>query len=350
MFDDEEEDNGFFLLVLGVLAAILLIVTVVARGGDDLKPATVTGSPTALEEDHADDHDDEVEEVAAPETTQAPTTTSAPTTTAAPATTEAAAPEVVTMWDALVDSGEATQFVAVGGALGLQANLEALTDADGNDLQRTMFAPSDTAMAALDPAALGALAADPDAAAALVGYHFLPGIVTAEDLLALDGETITTLTGLPLAITVVDGEVFLNGTTKVTSTDFGADNGTVHIIDAVLNPPTVNQVIGLENIEFEVSSAVITAGGQAELQKAILYFTENPAVGAVIEGHTDTDGSTEGNLALSQARAESVMTFLIDNDIDAARLQAVGFGESQPIVVDGVEDKAASRRIEFEAR
>ncbi len=42
--------------------------------------------------------------------------------------------------------------------------------------------------------------------------------------------------------------------------------------------------------------------------------------------------------------------FLIDNGIDADRLQAIGFGETQPILVDGVEDKAASRRIEFEAR
>ena len=339
MFDDEEEDNGFFLLVLGVLAAILLVVTVVARSGGDLPAATVTGDAP------------EETTTAAPETTEAPTTTAAPeTTTEAPATTEAAAPEPVTMWDALGESGQASQFIAIGGALGLQADLDAITDADGNPVQRTLFAPSDEALAKLDPAELGAIAGDPEGAAALVGYHFLDGVVTAEDVVALDGQTVQTRTGLPMQISVVDGEVFLNGTTKVTSTDFAADNGIVHIIDTILTPPTVNQVLGLENIEFEVNSAVITAAGQAELQKAVAFFSENEAVNALIEGHTDTDGSDEGNLALSQARAESVQQFLIDNGIDAGRLQAIGFGETQPILVDGVEDKAASRRIEFEAR
>ena len=340
MLDDEEEDNGFFLLVLGVLAAILLVVTVVARSGDDLPAATVTG--------------DSVEEEAATTTVAETTTTEAPetttTTTEAPATTEAAAAEVVTLWDALVDSGEAVQFVTIGGALGLQADLEALTDEDGNPVQRTLFAPSDEALAKLSPAELGAIAGDPDLAAAVVGYHFLDGVVTAEDLLGLDGETVLTRTGLPMSISVVDGEVFLNETIKVTSADFGADNGVVHIIDTILTPPTINEVIGLENIEFEVSSAVITPAGQEELQKVVAFFAENEAVNGLIEGHTDTDGSEEGNLALSQSRAESVLAFLVEDGIAEERLTAVGFGESQPILVDGVEDKAASRRIEFEAR
>ncbi len=342
MFDDEEEDNGFFLLVLGVLAAILLIVTVVARSGDDLPATTVTG-----------DAPEETTTTEAPETT---TTTEAPettTTTEAPeetTTTAAAAPAATTMWDALVGSGEAVQFVTIGGALGLQDDLEALEDADGNPVQRTLFAPSDEALGKLDPAALGALAADPEAAAALVGYHFIDGVVTAEDVVALDGETVITRTGLPLRISVVDGEVFLNETSKVTSVDFGADNGIVHIIDTILTPPTVNEVIGLENIEFEVGSANITAAGQEELQKAVAFFTENEALNAAIEGHTDTDGSEEGNLALSQARAEAVQAFLVDNGIAAERLTATGFGESRPILVDGVEDKAASRRIEFNVR
>jgi len=340
MFDDEEEDNGFFLLILGVLAAILLVVTVVARSGDDLPAATVTG-----------DAPEETTTTEAPApTTEAPATTeaAAPETTEAPTTT--AAPAAFTIWDALNESGESGQFALIGGPLGLQEALEAVTDEDGNPIETTLFAPSDAALAAYGPEAIGALASDPAAAATVVGFHRLPGNVTAADLIALDGQRVQTLAGLPIDVTVVDGNVVLNGVTTVIAADIEADNGVVHIVDLVLDPPTINEVLDLDNIEFEVNSAVITAAGQAELQRAVEFFTENEGVTARIEGHTDTDGGDEANLALSQARAESVLAFLGANSVDEARFEAVGFGETQPILVDGVEDKAASRRIEFNVR
>lgn len=301
-----------------------------------------------------DDEPAEVEEVAAEAptttaapatTTEAPTTTAAPTTTVAETTTTEAPPEPTNMWDALNDSGQAGQLVAIGSALGLQESLEGVEPP-----QRTLFAPSDAALGSLDPATLNAVAADPDRAGALFGYHIVPGALTAEDVAALDGTSVNSLTELPLDITVVDGEVFINGDTKVIATDYTADNGIVHIIDTVLTPPTVNEVIGLENIEFEVNSDVITAAGQAELQKAVAFFTESANTSALIEGHTDTDGPDADNLDLSERRAASVKQFLVDNGIDGERLTTQGFGETQPILVDGVEDKPASRRIEFRVR
>lgn len=337
--DDEDEDGGFFLLVMGLLAFILLVVTVIARSGDDLPAATVTGPTTT-----------EVEEAAT--TTEAPTTTTteAPTTTeaaAAPTTTEAPAP--FTMWDALNDSGEAGQFAAIGGALGLQADLEALEDEDGNPIMRTLFAPSDAALADLGPEAIGGLTADQDAANALVGYHFLTERILGEELAELDGQTLTTRTGLPVTIEVVDGDIVLNGEARVVASNFDADNGVVHVVDTVLTPPTVNEALGLDNIEFEVASATITPAGQETLQLAVDFFSGNTA-SASIEGHTDTDGPDDANLELSQARAESVLAFLVENGLDAERFTAIGFGETQPILVDGVEDKEASRRIEFQVR
>ena len=242
------------------------------------------------------------------------------------------------------------QFATIGAGLGLQEDLDALEDADGNPIQRTLFAPSDAALADLGPEAVGALAADPDAANALVGYHFIEETLLADDLAELDGQTVTTRTGLPLMIDVVDGQVVLNGTSVVTSSDFTADNGVVHIVDTVLQPPTLNQVLNLDNIEFEVGSSTITAAGQATLQQAVDFFEANDTVGAVIEGHTDTDGAEDANLALSQGRADSVLQFLIDAGLSADRFEAIGFGEAQPILVDGVEDQPASRRIEFVAR
>jgi len=172
----------------------------------------------------------------------------------------------------------------------------------------------------------------------------------ASELQEFDGQTLTTRTGLPISVEVIDGEIVLNGEARVVASDFDADNGIVHIVDTVLTPPTVNQALGLDNIEFEVSSATITPAGQDTLQLAVDFFSSNTA-NAVIEGHTDTDGSEDGNLELSQARAESVLAFLVDNGLEAERFTAVGFGETQPILDDaGVEDKEASRRIEFNVR
>ncbi|NNC81871.1 MAG: OmpA family protein, partial [Acidimicrobiales bacterium] len=348
MFDDEEEDQGFFLVVLGVLAAILLIVTVVARR-DDASTATVRGDTAeeAVEddEDHSDDAAAaETTTTAAPTTTtEAPTTTTEAPTTTTEAPTTTATPELTTMWDALDDSGQATQFATIGSALGLQESLEE-TEAGGAPLIRTLLAPSDAAIAALPQDVLGGLVADPAGAAALVEYHILPGRVTLDDLRALDGQTATSLSGLPLSITVDGDDVIVNGASRLSDGDFDSDNGMVHIIDQILTPPTVNEVLGLENIEFESGSAVITAAGQTELQKAITFFSENEALSAQIQGHTDTSGDAEFNLGLSQARADSVQQFLTDNGIAADRLEAVGFGETQPILVDGVEDQAASRR------
>lgn len=66
-----------------------------------------------------------------------------------------------------------------------------------------------------------------------------------------------------------------------------------------------------------------------------------------IEGHTDSDGVPIENLALSQRRAFTVLDALVERGVDPATLTAEGFGSEQPVLIDGVEDKTASRRVEF---
>lgn len=287
---------------------------------------------------------------AAPATTEAAAATTETTVTteatgtsgAAAASTSAQATEAFTLWNALNESGLAGQFATFGGAIGLESSLDDL------NTDRTLFAPSDAAIAALDSSALNTAASDPDGAGAgLIGYHLVDQRLLIEDLVGLDGQPVATLADLPVGISIVDGEVVLNGSSRIVAGDLIADNGVVHIVDTVLTPPTVNEVLGLENIEFEVNSAVITAAGQAELLKAVEFFAANPTLEASIEGHTDTDGPEVQNLILSEERAESVKTFLVENGLDGDRFTTVGFGETRPVIVDGVEDKVASRRIEF---
>jgi OmpA-OmpF porin, OOP family len=67
-----------------------------------------------------------------------------------------------------------------------------------------------------------------------------------------------------------------------------------------------------------------------------------------IEGHTDAEGLTERNKALSERRAQSVRAYLISAGVPEARLEAIGYGELRPIAPnDTAESRAINRRIEF---
>ena len=67
-----------------------------------------------------------------------------------------------------------------------------------------------------------------------------------------------------------------------------------------------------------------------------------------IEGHTDSRGSVALNKALSQARADTVRSYLIDNGVGAARINARGLGSERPIADNNtINGRQANRRIEF---
>jgi outer membrane protein OmpA-like peptidoglycan-associated protein len=352
--DDAEDDRRKLtyllpLLLIGLLAILLLVFWGDIFGSsdnDDLSndqesssEAVTTSAPdgsTAADTDAA---------------TEAPQTTStAAPTTDAPSTAEPVPEVAQTAWALLGESSGTRQFASLAGPLGLQALLEAQTDDEGNPVEFTLLAPSDDAVSSLAAAQLNTLATDPAAAEVLVSYHFLDQRFTPALLLEAAGGQILSRVGLPIDVSLDGDDVILNGTARVALGGLEALNGNVLVIDTVLEPPTINAVIDLGTIQFEVLSSVITPAGQAELQKAVDYFAENAGVNALIEGHTDTDGPSEPNQRLSDRRANAVGEFLISQHIDGTRLTAEGFGESQPIIIDGVEDKVASRRIELKLR
>ena len=98
----------------------------------------------------------------------------------------------------------------------------------------TIFAPTDEAFEALYEE-VGSVA--PERLRQILRYHLAPEGYTAEDLIALDGESITTLEGSNIDVSVEDGAVILNGSVKVTQADIFALDGIIHVIDAVLIPP-----------------------------------------------------------------------------------------------------------------
>lgn len=110
----------------------------------------------------------------------------------------------------------------------------------------------------------------------------------------------------------------------------------------------LNDLLALDSVTFAVSSDVITAEGAAVITVVADYLAANPAINIEIGGHTDSDGAEAANLDLSQRRADSVAEFLRQAGIAGGRLQAVGYGETMPLVTnDSSAAKARNRRIEF---
>jgi OOP family OmpA-OmpF porin len=103
----------------------------------------------------------------------------------------------------------------------------------------------------------------------------------------------------------------------------------------------------IKNIFFDFGKASLTADSKTELDK--LYEIMNRSE-MVIEfgGHTDNVGSDEANLALSQERVNSVKQYLVDKGINPARMNAVGYGESQPVASNETDDgRQKNRRVEL---
>jgi outer membrane protein OmpA-like peptidoglycan-associated protein len=85
------------------------------------------------------------------------------------------------------------------------------------------------------------------------------------------------------------------------------------------------------------------------LQEMARLVSENPDLGRIsIEGHTDSRGSDQYNLKLSEIRAASVLQFLVAQGVPIERLTSAGFGESRPIRDNDTEEhRSQNRRVEF---
>jgi transforming growth factor-beta-induced protein len=127
------------------------------------------------------------------------------------------------------------------------ADLVSLVD-DCEDGPLTVFAPTEDAFAAafeLLETNFGItsadLLADTETLTSILTYHAVPGAVLAEDVVALDSAT--TANGEDITIAVEGDGVVLNGSVNVIATDVLACNGVVHVIDAVLVPPSVLEAL-----------------------------------------------------------------------------------------------------------
>ena len=104
----------------------------------------------------------------------------------------------------------------------------------------------------------------------------------------------------------------------------------------------------IAGIQFQPNQDVIAKSSDKVLLGTVKVLRETPAVRLRIEGHTDASGDAEKNTELSQHRADAVRKWLIAKGIDAARLEAKGFGPSAPIADNATAaGRAQNRRVEF---
>lgn len=111
----------------------------------------------------------------------------------------------------------------------------------------------------------------------------------------------------------------------------------------------VGKKVVLENIYFETSKSKLKPESYEELERVVQLLENNPSIKLEISGHTDNVGSYVANKRLSEARAKSVVDYLIGKGISRSRLKYKGYSFTKPIASnDNPEGRQKNRRVEFE--
>ena len=120
-------------------------------------------------------------------------------------------------------------------------------------------------------------------------------------------------------------------------------------LDRTLIRVDKKQIVILEKVHFETAKAVIKAESFGLLNEVAATVVTNPELGRVeVAGHTDSRGSDAYNQTLSQARAEAVRVYMIEQGVPPEQLSAVGYGETIPIDTNKTpEGREANRRVAF---
>ena len=105
-----------------------------------------------------------------------------------------------------------------------------------------------------------------------------------------------------------------------------------YIVDFYLSPITKPVVI--ENIFYDFDKATLRPESKAALDEMIKMLNDNPNVTIELGAHTDRKGTDKYNEGLAQRRAQSVVDYLIEGGIAPDRLEAKGYGESVPKVIN----------------
>lgn len=113
----------------------------------------------------------------------------------------------------------------------------------------------------------------------------------------------------------------------------------------------ISNKLDIKNIQFETNKATLTILGTKEVDKLINLMVEILYLNIIIEGHTDDEGEDEFNRDLSNKRALEIFNYLIKKGINPDRLDAKGFGETNPLAPNiNIENRTLNRRVEIQVK
>tara|TARA_R110002012_G_scaffold270813_1_gene455917 strand:- start:1176 stop:1565 length:390 start_codon:yes stop_codon:yes gene_type:complete len=118
------------------------------------------------------------------------------------------------------------------------------------------------------------------------------------------------------------------------------------------DPVVVDEKILLNMIYFDLDMSNIRPDAALELDRLVSFMKKYPELEVMAETYADVRGPDAYNLALTQRRSESIVSYVVSQGVDASRLTAVGRGEANPVVdCSGrrctEEEYQKSRRSEF---
>ncbi len=126
------------------------------------------------------------------------------------------------------------------------------------------------------------------------------------------------------------------------------------VVEPKVEEPKKGALLGsLKGSTFKHNSDELTPSGQRILDKNAQMMEKFPNIKVEIAGHTSMSGSKELNQKLSERRAESVKSYLVNKGIASERLSTVGYGSSKPAVKETypyrprTKEALQNRRIEL---
>jgi len=163
-----------------------------------------------------------------------------------------------------------------------------------------------------------------------------------------DGSFIKDLTSEKELNLTVTAKGYLNQSLKLNAPEIGKLQQTILMMKMEMNKTFV-----LDNIYYDLNSWKILSSSEIELNKLVAIMRENPTLKIELGSHTDSRGSDQYNLTLSQKRSESAVAYIIKSGISKVKITAKGYGETKLLnrCKNGVactdDEHRVNRRTEF---